>query len=163
LTRIPLAIADSPPDKLNRVKGSVQRSSSVSSAPTRDGRDRDGVSVKLEDAAAAAAAAGAAAAAADPPPAKGPLTDRLAHFVIGAEVVFKHNKNKQGVEGEGIQCIIKSITGDGPKKRCVFCSAMYLQFAIRISRFSSSASSSYSFFSCSFFPCSFSLLRLNIL
>ncbi|EDN04773.1 hypothetical protein HCAG_08435 [Histoplasma mississippiense (nom. inval.)] len=33
------------------------------------------------------------------------------------EVVFKHNKKQQGVEGEGIQCIIKSIAGEGHKKR----------------------------------------------
>jgi SAGA-associated factor 29 len=31
-------------------------------------------------------------------------------------VVYKHNK-KQGAEGEGIQCIIKSIYGDGYKKK----------------------------------------------
>jgi len=88
--------------KLNRVKGSVQRSSSVSSAHTRHGRDRDSVSVKLEDASEST---------------RGAIAERSGHFVVGAEVVFKHNKNKMGVEGEGIQCIIKSITGEGPKKR----------------------------------------------
>lgn len=91
-------------DKLNRVKGSVQRSSSVSSAHTRDGRDRDGVSVKLEEGSEST---------------KGTIAERSGHFVVGAEVVFKHNKNKMGVEGEGIQCIIKSITGEGLKKRYV--------------------------------------------
>ena len=48
---------------------------------------------------------------------KGTIAERSGQLVIGAEVVFKHNKNKQGVEGEGIQCIIKNITGEGPKKR----------------------------------------------
>ncbi|KAH8698503.1 SGF29 tudor-like domain-containing protein [Talaromyces proteolyticus] len=87
-------------NKLNRVKGSTQRSSSVSSAGhARD--TRDSVSVKLEEGAEGA---------------KGTVAERSGQFVIGAEVVYKH-KNKQGVEGEGIQCIIKSISGDGTKKR----------------------------------------------
>lgn len=86
------------PDKLNRVKGSTQRSSSVSSS----GHARDAVSVKVEEGAEGA---------------KGTIAERSGQFVIGAEVVFKHNKNKQGVEGEGIQCIIKSISGEGTKKR----------------------------------------------
>lgn len=89
------------PDKLNRVKGSTQRSSSVSSSGhAKDGRDS--VSVKLEDVAEGAA--------------KGTIAERNGQFVIGAEVVYKHNK-RQGVEGEGIQCIIKSIYGDGHKKK----------------------------------------------
>jgi SAGA-associated factor 29 len=88
-------------DKLNRVKGSTQRSSSVSSSGhARDGRDA--VSVKIEEGAEGA---------------KGTIAERSGQFVVGAEVVFKHNKNKQGVEGEGIQCIIKSISGEGHKKR----------------------------------------------
>lgn len=92
-------------DKLNRVKGSVQRSASVSSTQARDGRDgRDGVSVKIEEGTEGA---------------KGTLAERSGQLVIGAEVVFKHNKNKQGVEGEGIQCIIKGISGEGHKKRYV--------------------------------------------
>ncbi|PCG92720.1 Hypothetical protein PENO1_087240 [Penicillium occitanis (nom. inval.)] len=89
------------PDKLNRVKGSTQRSSSVSSSGhAKDGRDS--VSVKLEDVAEGAA--------------KGTIAERSGQLVIGAEVVYKHNK-KQGAEGEGIQCIIKSIYGDGYKKK----------------------------------------------
>ncbi|KAL1980284.1 hypothetical protein VTN96DRAFT_4398 [Rasamsonia emersonii] len=98
----PLSRAASIPksNKLNRVKGSTQRSSSVSSAHTRDGRD--GVSVKVEEGAEGA---------------KGTPAERSGQFFIGAEVVFKHNKNKQGVEGEGIQCIIKGISGEGHKKR----------------------------------------------
>ncbi|KAJ6180970.1 hypothetical protein N7519_011431 [Penicillium mononematosum] len=48
---------------------------------------------------------------------KGTAAERSGLLVVGAEVVFKHNKNKQGVEGEGIQCIIKAVSGDGPKKR----------------------------------------------
>ncbi|OJJ49942.1 hypothetical protein ASPZODRAFT_128525 [Penicilliopsis zonata CBS 506.65] len=88
-------------DKLNRVKGSVQRSSSVSSQ-ARERDTRDTVAVKIED---------------SPELTKGTLAERNGHLVVGAEVVFKHNKNKQGVEGEGIQCIIKAISGDGHKKR----------------------------------------------
>jgi SAGA-associated factor 29 len=103
-------------DKLNRVKGGMQRSASVSSTHARDGRDgrdgrdsrdgRDGVSVKVEEGAEST---------------KGTLAERSGQFVIGAEVVFKHNKNKQGVEGEGIQCIIKGISGEGHKKRYAMC------------------------------------------
>lgn len=90
------------PDKLNRIKGSTQRSSSVSSSGhAKD--SRDSVSVKLEEGVEGAA--------------KGTIAERSGQFVVGAEVVFKHNKNRQGVEGEGIQCIIKSISGDGYKKR----------------------------------------------
>lgn len=92
------------PDKLNRVKGSTQRSSSVSSSGhAKEGRDS--VSVKLEDVAEGAA--------------KGTIAERSGQLVIGAEVVYKHNK-KQGAEGEGIQCIIKSIYGDGYKKKYLY-------------------------------------------
>ncbi|EED21526.1 SAGA complex component (Sgf29), putative [Talaromyces stipitatus ATCC 10500] len=88
-------------DKLSRVKGSAQRSSSVSSSGhAKDGRDS--VSVKLEEGVEAA---------------KGAVAERSGQFFIGAEVVFKHSKNRQGVEGEGIQCIIKGISGEGYKKR----------------------------------------------
>lgn len=72
-----------------------------SSGHAKDGRDS--VPVKLEEGVEVAA--------------KGTIAERSGQFVVGAEVVFKHNKNRQGVEGEGIQCIIKSITGDGYKKR----------------------------------------------
>ncbi|EEA25653.1 hypothetical protein EYB25_002898 [Talaromyces marneffei] len=88
-------------NKLNRVKGSTQRSSSVSSSGhAKD--SRDSVSVKLEEVAEGAA--------------KGTIAERNGQFVIGAEVVYKH-KSKQGAEGEGIQCIIKNIYGDGYKKK----------------------------------------------
>ncbi|OJJ73582.1 hypothetical protein ASPBRDRAFT_205803 [Aspergillus brasiliensis CBS 101740] len=92
------------PDKVGRTKGGVQRSTSVSSTQVRDGRDiRDsGVYVKVEEGTEGT---------------KGTLAERSGQLVVGAEVVFKHNKNKQGVEGEGIQCIIKGISGDGVKKR----------------------------------------------
>ncbi|XRM41102.1 hypothetical protein ABZX51_004396 [Aspergillus tubingensis] len=92
------------PDKAGRTKGGVQRSTSVSSTQVRDSRDiRDsGVYVKVEEGTEGT---------------KGTLAERSGHLVVGAEVVFKHNKNKQGVEGEGIQCIIKGISGDGVKKR----------------------------------------------
>ncbi|EAW22533.1 SAGA-associated factor 29 family protein [Aspergillus fischeri NRRL 181] len=89
-------------DKIGRIKG-VQRSTSASSPQTRDGREnRDSVMVKIEETAESI---------------RGTIAERNGQLVIGAEVVFKHNKNKQGVEGEGIQCIIKGISGDGPKKR----------------------------------------------
>ncbi|KAL4815577.1 hypothetical protein BDW67DRAFT_163753 [Aspergillus spinulosporus] len=86
-----------PSDKGGRSKGGTQRSTSASSTQVRDN-----VPVKIED--------GAESAKATPAERNGQLT-------VGAEVVFKHNKNKQGVEGEGIQCIIKGITGEGNKKR----------------------------------------------
>ncbi|GAD95135.1 SAGA complex component [Paecilomyces variotii No. 5] len=70
-------------DKLNRVKGTAQRSSSVSSNQPRDARDN--VTVKVEE---------------GTEPTKGTIAERSGQLVIGAEVVFKHNKNKQGVEGE---------------------------------------------------------------
>ncbi|KAK2800558.1 hypothetical protein FQN50_008103 [Emmonsiellopsis sp. PD_5] len=87
-------------DKLSRVKGSTQRSTSVSSSQTREAREA--LSSKGE-----AGAEGMKSTTGD-------KTDRL---FVGAEVVFKHNKKQQGVEGEGIQCIIQSISGEGAKKR----------------------------------------------
>ncbi|KAL6235944.1 hypothetical protein BDW75DRAFT_229878 [Aspergillus navahoensis] len=84
-------------DKGGRSKGGIQRSTSVSSTQVRDN-----VQVKLEE--------GTESTKATP-------AERNGQLAVGAEVVFKHNKNKQGVEGEGIQCIIKGITGEGNKKR----------------------------------------------
>ncbi|KAJ0426635.1 SAGA complex component [Aspergillus carlsbadensis] len=84
-------------DKAGRSKGATQRSTSVSSTHVRDN-----VQVKIEEGAEGA---------------KGTPAERNGQLAVGAEVVFKHNKNKQGVEGEGIQCIIKGITGEGYKKR----------------------------------------------
>jgi SAGA-associated factor 29 len=86
-------------DKAGRSKGGTQRSTSVSSTHVRDN-----VQVKIEEGAESA---------------KGTPAERNGQLAVGAEVVFKHNKNKQGVEGEGIQCIIKGITGEGYKKRLV--------------------------------------------
>ncbi|OXV11290.1 hypothetical protein Egran_00948 [Elaphomyces granulatus] len=91
-----------PSTSLNRVKGSMHRSASVSSTYARDVRDsRDGVSIKVEDGTEGT---------------KGALAEKSGQFDIGAEVVFKHNKKGEG-EGEGIQCIIKGISGEGHKKR----------------------------------------------
>lgn len=91
-------------DKTSRSKGAVPRSTSVSSNQAREGRS-DGVAVKIEEGSEGL---------------KGTMAERSGLLVVGAQVVFKHNKNKQGVEGEGIQCIIKSISGDGHKKRYAF-------------------------------------------
>lgn len=88
-------------DKTSRSKGGVPRSASVSSTQAREGRG-DGIAVKIEEGTEGT---------------KGTVAERSGLLVVGAQVVFKHNKNKQGVEGEGIQCIIKSISGDGHKKR----------------------------------------------
>ncbi|EAW07500.1 SAGA-associated factor 29 family protein [Aspergillus clavatus NRRL 1] len=88
-------------DKVSRVK-SAQRSASASSSQPRDREIRDNVMVKIEETAESI---------------RGTIAERNGQLAVGAEVVFKHNKNKQGVEGEGIQCIIKGISGDGPKKR----------------------------------------------
>ncbi|EGC49014.1 SAGA-associated factor 29 [Histoplasma capsulatum var. duboisii H88] len=84
-------------DKLNRLKSSTHRSASVSS-----NQAREAVSVKSEDGGEGT---------------KGTAAEKSGHLFVGAEVVFKHNKKQQGVEGEGIQCIIKSIAGEGHKKR----------------------------------------------
>lgn len=90
-------------DKTARSKGTVPRSTSVSSTQTREGRS-EGVAVKVEEGSEGT---------------KGTMAERSGFLVVGSQVVFKHNKNKQGVEGEGIQCIIKNISGDGHKKRYV--------------------------------------------
>ncbi|KAL3479758.1 hypothetical protein BJX99DRAFT_221723 [Aspergillus californicus] len=84
-------------DKGGRSKGGTQRSTSVSSTHVRDN-----VQVMIEDGSEST---------------KGTIAERNGLLAVGAEVVFKHNKNKQGVEGEGIQCIIKGISGDANKKR----------------------------------------------
>ena len=91
-------------DKTSRSKGTVPRSTSVSSTQTGEGRG-DGVAVKIEEGSEGT---------------KGTMAEHSGLLVVGSQVVFKHNKNKQGVEGEGIQCIIKNISGDGHKKRFVF-------------------------------------------
>jgi SAGA-associated factor 29 len=101
-----------PSDKGGRSKGGTQRSTSASSTQVRDN-----VQVKIEE--------GAESAKATPAERNGQLT-------VGAEVVFKHNKNKQGVEGEGIQCIIKGITGEGNKKRWV--RSIHLHFLRTVDR-----------------------------
>lgn len=91
-------------DKSSRSKGGVPRSASVSSTQAREGRgDGNAVAVKIEEGGSEGT--------------KGAVAERSGLLVIGAQVVFKHSKNKQGVEGEGIQCIIKNISGDGHKKR----------------------------------------------
>lgn len=87
-------------DKSSRSKGGVPRSASVSSTQAREGRG-DGTAVKIEEGAEGT---------------KGTVAERSGLLVVGAQVVYKHNKNKHGVEGEGIQCIIKNITGDGKKR-----------------------------------------------
>lgn len=85
-------------DKLNRLKITGQRSSSVSSTNARE-------SIKLEEGSEGVKGT------------KGTAAEKNGHFFVGAEVVFKHNKKQQGIEGEGIQCIIKNITGEGNKRR----------------------------------------------
>ncbi|KAI9931885.1 hypothetical protein ASPWEDRAFT_40337 [Aspergillus wentii DTO 134E9] len=104
-TESPGPTGSSVSDKASRTKGgAVPRSTSVSSNQAREGREsRDnGIAVKTEEGTEST---------------KGTVAERSGHLTVGAEVVFKHNKNKQGVEGEGIQCIIKGISGDGHKKR----------------------------------------------
>ncbi|KAF3482533.1 uncharacterized protein GIQ15_05292 [Arthroderma uncinatum] len=82
-------------DKLNRIKSTTQRSTSVSSSQRENTASLDN------------GAEGARPSA----------TEKGDQLVPGAEVVFKHNKKQQGIEGEGIQCIIKNITGEGSKRR----------------------------------------------
>ncbi|CAL5871215.1 uncharacterized protein PFLUO_LOCUS5462 [Penicillium psychrofluorescens] len=85
-------------EKVGRGKGNVPRSTSVSSTQARESRS-DGVAVKIEEGTEGS---------------KGTIAERSGQLVVGAQVVFKHNKN---IEGDGIQCIIKSIVGEGSKKR----------------------------------------------
>ncbi|KAJ5188334.1 hypothetical protein N7491_004658 [Penicillium cf. griseofulvum] len=102
------SVTDSPSasgaDKSARSKGTVPRSASVSSSTqAREGGRQDNIMVKIEEGPSEGT--------------KGTVAERNGLLVVGAQVVFKHNKNKQGVEGEGIQCIIKAVNGEGPKKR----------------------------------------------
>ena len=100
-------------EKLTRVKG-VQRSISV---PSQGREPRDSVAVKIEE--------GAESPKTTP-------SERNGQLVIGAEVVFRHNKNKQGIEGEGIQCIIKGITGEGYKKRYANPTMIYVHIILTV-------------------------------
>ncbi|KAJ5351354.1 hypothetical protein N7541_002153 [Penicillium brevicompactum] len=102
------SVTDSPSasgaDKSARSKGTAPRSSSVSSnTQPRDGGRQENIMVKIEESPSEGT--------------KGTIAERSGILQVGSQVVFKHNKNKQGVEGEGIQCIIKAITGEGQKKR----------------------------------------------
>lgn len=104
-----------PVTKLNRVKhgGSVVRSTSTNSV----NQQREAATptlIKTEDGAAATAASASTVGL------TGTSAESSGQFVIGAEVVYKHNKKQHGVEGEGIQCIIKTIVGEGLKKRYLF-------------------------------------------
>lgn len=85
-------------NKLQRLKGSSQRSSSVGNS------QRDLVTVKIEEGAEGN---------------KGQIAERTGLLGVGAEVVYRHKKGSNQ-EGEGMQCVILSITGDGQKKKYVF-------------------------------------------
>ena len=104
-TDVDSSAADSPSvsgvDKSSRSKGGIPRSTGVVTNQARESRG-DNIMIKIEEGSEGT---------------KGTMAERNGLLVVGAQVVFKHNKNKQGVEGEGIQCIIKSISGDGHKKR----------------------------------------------
>ena len=77
-------------EKTGRSKSNANRSTSVGSR-VRDGEAAEGT--------------------------KGTVAEKDGQLFVGAEVVFKHNKKQHGMEGEGIQCNIRSITGEGSKKR----------------------------------------------
>ncbi|KKY23439.1 putative saga complex component [Phaeomoniella chlamydospora] len=93
-------------DKLKRVKsGPGQRSASVGSQMARS--TMDGISVKIEEGADGLN--------------RGTNAEKAGQLVVGAEVMFKHNKKQNGQqEGEGIQCVIKHTSGDGQKKRITY-------------------------------------------
>lgn len=101
------AVADSPSasgaDKSARLKAAPRSASVSSSTQAREGGRQENIMVKIEEAPSEGT--------------KGTAAERNGLLVVGAQVVFKHSKNKQGVEGEGIQCIIKAVSGEGPKKR----------------------------------------------
>lgn len=84
-------------EKLHRFKGNSQRSGSVGGS-----QPRDIVAIKVEEGVEVN---------------KGQLAERTGQLVVGAEVMYRHPKKAIPVEGEGIQCIIKMITGDGMKKK----------------------------------------------
>ncbi|PGH17562.1 hypothetical protein AJ80_04740 [Polytolypa hystricis UAMH7299] len=85
-------------DKLNRLKGSSQRSASVSS-----NQAREGVSAYSEESMEGV---------------KGTAAEKNGQLFVGAEVVYKnHTKTKREGEELGIQCIIKATTGEGRGKR----------------------------------------------
>lgn len=100
----PMAAATADNKTSSRIKGGVPRGASVLSQGRGDSRDNS-VSVKAEEGVESS---------------KSTISDRHGHLAVGAEVVFRHNKNKQGIEGEGIQCIIKGITGEGSKRRYAY-------------------------------------------
>ena len=78
-------------DPLRKLKSASQRSSSVASAA------RVGISARSEDGGEAL---------------KGKHAERAGHFVIGAEVFYRHPKGALNPEGLGIQCIIKKVWQD---------------------------------------------------
>lgn len=84
--------SESKKDGLKRVKGATQRSSSVPSSGARAGAGG-----KADD---------------DGALHKGLRAERDGHFVVGAEVFYRHPKGALNVEGEGIQCIIKKVWPD---------------------------------------------------
>jgi SAGA-associated factor 29 len=81
-----------------RLKGSTGRSGSVSSI-ARESKDG---AVKMEDALLEGN--------------KGTNAEKAGVLVKGAEVAYKQSKIK-GVEGEWIQCLIVSVSGEGKQKR----------------------------------------------
>ncbi|KAI9851155.1 MAG: SAGA HAT/Core module component [Thelocarpon superellum] len=85
-----------------RLKGSVGRSGSVSSI-AKDGKD---TAVKIEEGLNASGVEGV----------KGTSAEKAGLLVKNAEVAYKQSKVKD-FEGEWIQCIIISVTGEGKQKR----------------------------------------------
>ncbi|KAI9834306.1 MAG: hypothetical protein M1826_004232 [Phylliscum demangeonii] len=87
-----------------RLKGASQRSGSVPFTP-REGRD--GSSVKVEE-------PGANNGATDG--GKGAAAEKAGVLMKNAEVAYKQTKQK-GLDGDWIQCIIISVSGEGKNKR----------------------------------------------
>ena len=95
----------------SRLKGSTGRSASVSSV-AKDGRD---TAIKVEEGGLNGGVESM----------KGTNAEKAGLLVKDAEVAYKQSKAK-GFEGEGIQCIIISVLGEGKQKRYVAYDAEYL-------------------------------------
>lgn len=93
----PAPLSDVNVEKVKKSKTHMQRSASVTSQAPRDGQ-----AARLEDAVDGA---------------RGSAAEKAGTLKVGAAVMYRPNKASHNFDGEGIQCTIKSLQGDGIKKR----------------------------------------------
>lgn len=84
-------------EKIKKSKTHMQRSTSVASQAPREGQP-----AKLEDGVDGA---------------RGSAAEKAGTLKVGAAVMYRPNKASHNFDGEGIQCTIKNLQGDGVKKR----------------------------------------------